>query len=193
MGLLVIIIIIGAIVATMFSLKNDRKVGEAYRKGKEEQRKAAQIEEEAAAKKALEERMQEETKRKADWEANHGRIIVPIAGVTFDNEDGTSRQRLLKDLKVRGGDAHLELEEYEFKGKPAIRVMVDGDCIGNIPKTRVAEVSDVLDRIENAHLEIERFTPDDDDDDDRRKRPEIIYRADLYITYSKQAIDQRQE
>ena len=83
--------------------------------------------------KKLEQKREAEASERAEWEAKHGRITTALAGVTFDNEDGTSRQKLLKDIKARSGDAELNLEEFEYKGQPAVRVLVDGECIGNIP------------------------------------------------------------
>ena len=124
----------------------------------------------------------------AEWDRKHGRIVTAIAGVTFKNDDGSSRQAILKDIKARGGDAELDLEEYEYKGKPAIRVLVDGDQIGNIPRGRVAEVSAILEQLEDARLEVETFRPEDEEDEDGniRHRGELIYRADLYLTYAKE-------
>lgn len=142
--------------------------------------------EEARAKREAE--REAEAARRAAWEEAHGRIKTAIAGVTFKNEDGASRQALLKDLKASGGfDAELHLEEYEYKGAPAIRVTVDGEQIGNIPKSRVAEVSAVLDRLESASLEVETFRPEEEEDEDGnvRQRGELIYRADLYLVYTK--------
>lgn len=133
------------------------------------------------------ERAQREADQKA-WEEKHGRIITAVAGVTFKNDDGISRQNILKDLKARGGyDADLELEEYEYKGKPAIRVLVDGEQIGNVPRSRVSEVSAVLDRLEDCSIKVETFRPEDEEDEDGnvRHRGELIYRADLYLVYKK--------
>lgn len=149
-----------------------------------------QQEQAAAAQKAETERQARqaaEKRRRDEWENTHGRIVTSIAGVTFNNDDGVSRQALLKDLKARGGDADLELEEYEYKGKPAIRVLVDGEQVGTIPRTRVAEVSEVLDRLESASLEVETFRPEEEEDEDGNvtQRGNLIYRADLYLIYTK--------
>lgn len=128
-----------------------------------------------------------EQEGREEWTQKHGRIVTAIAGVTFKNDDGNSRQAILKDIKARSGDAELALEEYEHKGKAAIRVLVDGDQIGNIPRSRVAEVSAVLDKLEDARLEVETFRPENEEDEDGniRRRGELIYRADLYLVYSK--------
>ena len=58
--------------------------------------------------------------KQAAWEASHGRISFAIAGVTFNNEDGSSRQKILRDLKARGDEAEVELEEFEYKGKQGL-------------------------------------------------------------------------
>ena len=131
---------------------------------------------------------EERERQRAEWESKHGRIVTALAGVTFDNEDGTSRQKLLRDYMARKTDATMNLEEFEYKGEPAVRVLIDGQCVGNIPRSHVAEVLDVMDRLENAHLDVEIFYPEDaeDDEEDRaRRRGEKIYRADLTLIYSK--------
>lgn len=60
-----------------------------------------------------------------------------VKGVTFDNDDGTSRQEILKDIKRRrppfDEDLCLCLEEYDYEGRPACYVKVNGSIIGVIP------------------------------------------------------------
>lgn len=60
-----------------------------------------------------------------------------VKGVTFDNDDGTSRQEILKDIKRRrppfDEDLCLRLEEYDYEGRPAYYVKVNGSIIGVIP------------------------------------------------------------
>lgn len=111
----------------------------------------------------------------------YGSLWTNVAGVTFKNPDGSSRQQILADLMESGGDAEVTLEEFYYKGTQAVRVLVDGRCIGNIPKHRVQDVREVLDRIVTAELNVETFEPDDADPDG----PTEIYRADLYLVYKK--------
>lgn len=111
----------------------------------------------------------------------HGSLWTNVAGVTFKNPDGSSRQQILADLMESGGDAEVTLEEFYYKGTQAVRVLVDGRCIGNIPKHRVQDVREILDRIVTAELNVETFEPDDADPDG----PAEIYRADLYLVYKK--------
>ena len=66
-----------------------------------------------------------------------------------------------------------------------LKVLVDGEQIGNVPRGRVAEILAVLDRIEDARLEVETFRPEEEDDEGKTRRGELIYRADLYLTYTK--------
>ena len=129
-----------------------------------------------------------EAARQAEWDRTHGRIVTAIAGVTFNNDDGSSRQAILKDIKARGGDAEVELEEFEYKGKPAVRVLIDGEQIGNIPRSRVQDVLAAMDAgITHASLDVETFRPEDDEDEEGnvRRRGELIYRADLTLIYNK--------
>lgn len=60
---------------------------------------------------------------------------IKVAGVTFANKDGSSRQELLKKFDQEE-EVAVSLLEHEYKGKPAFHVLVDGQVIGNIPKDK---------------------------------------------------------
>ena len=154
----------------------------------QEEQAAGAREEQAAAAARREAGRAEQTARQAEWDRTHGRIVTAIAGVTFNNDDGSSRQAILKDIKARGGDAEVELEEFEYKGKPAVRVLIDGEQIGNIPRSRVQDVLAAMDAgLTSGRLDVETFRPEDEEDDegDVRRRGELIYRADLTLIYNK--------
>ena len=126
--------------------------------------------------------------REAEWNRTHGRIVTKIAGVTYDNEDGSSRQRILKAAMAEEACGSITLELYDHRGADAIAVLYDDKEIGNIPKSRVAEVKAVMDRITAAHLDVGRFRPEDDEDDEDGEFSSLggyIYRADLTIIYTK--------
>ena len=57
------------------------------------------------------------------------------------NEDGSSRQSVLRKLKFNDPPfdegAELELSRYEWEGKPALAVLANGLQIGNIPANDV--------------------------------------------------------
>jgi hypothetical protein len=73
-----------------------------------------------------------------------------LKGVTFPNDDGTSRQENLAELaKFREsypeGKITLQAERYEYRPdignpEPAIRILWDGKGIGNIDKNIVAQL-----------------------------------------------------
>lgn len=56
--------------------------------------------------------------------------VFKVAGVTFKG-----RQKLLKQLKgdkKAGKVLNVQLEEYDYKGEPAIKVLVNGLDVGNL-------------------------------------------------------------
>ena len=129
------------------------------------------------AKHAEEERQAAEA-RKREYEARHGSIEVSVAGVTFDNDDGSSRQRILSGIykEAEGGGTNAALEEYEYKGKPAVRILVEGKCVGVIRNTDLPKVLPIVSRAEAVILYAGRFKDDDG---------KTVYRADLHIEYAK--------
>lgn len=86
-----------------------------------------------------------------------------VAGVTFDNDNGTSRQQALADLMAvygEGKDIPCRLVEYEYLGEPAFHVYVGTKIIGNIPADAVAEVKSLLPGFEDTSVQIGKFAPD---------------------------------
>lgn len=66
---------------------------------------------------------------------------IKLAGVTFKNDDGSSRQANLQNLKAKAepfdNNVNLEFERYDFQGEPAVLVTANGFGLGNIPKSEV--------------------------------------------------------
>lgn len=138
------------------------------------------------------ERNAEEANRKSErdeWERTHGRMVFNIAGVTFKNDDGTKRQDLLKEVLASGADCDITFEEYEYNGKPAVRILYDRQhMLGNVPARMVGDFLKIMDKISAVNLDIQTFTPDDVDDDwedGRKKNKEKLYRAEVHIVYDK--------
>lgn len=78
-----------------------------------------------------------------------------IVGVTFENDNGTDRQQLLKKIYNRAVkelkadpwldvDYEVSFRSYQFEGSPALAVLVDGFEIGNIAADSVTDVSEIL-------------------------------------------------
>ena len=81
----------------------------------------------------------EKTEEKSAPEGEHllNTIRTKVVGVTFDNEDGTNRQDLLKTL--RGGE-QITIEPYQYKGEPAAYVKHNGRVLGNLSAELAAEL-----------------------------------------------------
>lgn len=67
-------------------------------------------------------------------------IYFRVAGVSFNNDNGTSRQRYISKLKPF--DA-LGMTSFEYEGNTAFHILDEhGHCIGNLPKEHVDFVLD---------------------------------------------------
>lgn len=183
------------LVALILKLRNDKEKA-AYEKAVEERNAEIQrVEEEREKRKKEEDEIREKLRqereaaqeRQREWDRTHGRIVTKVAGVTFENEDGSSRQRILRDAFREESCGSVELETYEYKGTDAIAVYYEDKRIGNIPKDKIKEVLAVMDRISAGKLTVDRFHPDDDDESEARGIGGFIYRADLLIVYEKAA------
>ena len=80
-------------------------------------------------------------------------LTFRIAGTTYKNEDGTSRQTLLRKIKFRDPpfdteSVNIALEEESYNGEPSIAVKVKGQLIGYVPKDKVPYIVDNWDRID---------------------------------------------
>lgn len=80
-------------------------------------------------------------------------VQIKVAGVTFKNEKGASRQTILRKIKFNDNpfDEYIELElrQYEYDGSPAYGVYANNLQIGNIPTDKVQFVSDNLKRLDS--------------------------------------------
>ncbi len=73
-----------------------------------------------------------------------------VAGTTFTNDDGSSRQELLKKIRYRGApyrtDPDIRLEKVQYDGEDAIAVYADANQIGWIPKVELFLILPRFDR-----------------------------------------------
>lgn len=78
---------------------------------------------------------------------------VKVAGVTFQNADGTGRQTILRQIHFHDSPfdeyIDLELRRYEYDGQPAYGVYANNLQIGNIPADKVQFVSDNWKRLDS--------------------------------------------
>lgn len=76
---------------------------------------------------------------------------VKTVGVTFTNEDGSSRQDLIRRLyyhepPFEDKEIELALEKYEYRGEPAFKVLVDGHQLGNLSRADAKYMAENKDR-----------------------------------------------
>lgn len=72
-------------------------------------------------------------------------ITFRVAGTTFENEDGTSRQNILSNLKfVPEEDLDVTFTETTYDGAPAIEVHINGDQVGYVPKAKISTMQEAL-------------------------------------------------
>lgn len=143
-------------------------------------KKAAKAEAEAKAA-ADAEAFRAEVAREAAEAKKSLTIECSLAGVTFKNDDGSSRQKILAEVEDKS--VPVTLEAYKYEGNDAVRVLLDGDCVGNVPAKLVKKVISILDQVTEAWISVEGFIPEDGNS---RKE---IYRADLAIRYPNPSYD----
>lgn len=93
-----------------------------------------------------------------------------VAGVTF------YQPALQRAYKKYEEDYYIEadIEEYEYKGEQAFRILCFGKTIGNIPRHSIKKVASIYNRIVNVDVDINEFENDEG---------ETILRADVSIKY----------
>lgn len=89
-----------------------------------------------------------------------------VAGVTFTNNDGSSRQEILKEAYKKGGNFSKHsgsLKRYLYQEEDAIYVLLGDHIVGNIPAEDVSEVIGYIDDVESVYVTVSRFNADGDD------------------------------
>lgn len=118
--------------------------------------------------------------------ADSGSVTFRVAGTTFDNDDGTSRQDILRHLKFGDApwaddpdDLTAELEETEFNGDPAIEVHVNGYLVGFVPKTHIRQVAAAQQHTATCYVSSVRILGGGTGDDGR----DLSYGCEITLEY----------
>lgn len=86
-----------------------------------------------------------------------------VVGVTFDNDDGSSRQDILEENFENDPIDECFLVPYIYEGEDAISVRNwCNEMVGNISRTDVAQVRCLMDKEYYAELDVFDFYDDDD-------------------------------
>jgi IMP cyclohydrolase len=80
-------------------------------------------------------------------------VQIKISGVTFKNENGSSRQSILRKINFQDEPfneyVEVELRSYEYDNAPAYAVYANNLQIGNVPADKVQFVSDNFQRLDS--------------------------------------------
>ena len=110
-------------------------------------------------------------------------IKFKVKGVTFKNDDGSSRQTILRKLKFRDPPFDekviTSLEEYEFDGERALAICVNDLQIGSLPKELLDIAFEHID--DNLCISaVDVYGGGKDEDGERRN-----YGAEAYLRYDR--------
>lgn len=122
--------------------------------------------------------------RQAEDERRYVRLKFPVAGVTFKNEDGISRQDLLREIVLNdSGTTDVEFQEDTDHGdESGIRVMTEYGCVGFVRRSDKGKVRRFFDKMVHMRfLSVEPFETDDG---------QKVYRADIRITIDRDDPDE---
>lgn len=117
-------------------------------------------------KKVVQAMQQAAARRQAPAADDSGTVTFRVAGVTFDNDDGTSRQEILRHLKFGDSpyaddmdpdDLSLTIEETTWNGDLAYEVFANGYQIGNVPKVMISQVKIAKDHVSTCSVQSARI------------------------------------
>ena len=118
--------------------------------------------------------------------ADSGTFTFRTAGATFVNDDGTSRQDILRHLKFGDppyaddpDDLAVDLQEMSHDGQPAIAVLVNGYQVGFVPKNYIRQVQNALAHVSTCYVSDVRIIGGGTSDDGRR----LSYGCEITLTY----------
>lgn len=125
--------------------------------------------------KLLDKKAKKETVSSSASDEKDNSLFLAVAGVTFKNDDGSSRQRILKQIAESSSytDSTAYLERYLFEGEDAISVSTVLGMVGNIRRTDVQKVLPIIEGGYIARIYPETFEDEND---------KLVYRADVKIT-----------
>lgn len=174
-GLAMLIVALFCFISS-YALEQDRRArkrADKLRKKQAAERAAAKAADTQARLKSFNDEV--ERRRRIGW------YEFSVAGVTFSNDNGSSRQKILSELYAaqlaEDDDISVTLEPFEYDGEPAIHVLVNGRCVGNVPKQEVEAVSEIMAKSVK-EIKVDWFEPKDAGSSSKR-----IYRADVTLSH----------
>lgn len=88
-----------------------------------------------------------------------GSVTFRVAGTTFDNDDGSSRQEILRHMKYGDApwaddpdDLQVTIEEETYEGQLAFSVFINGYQVGFVPKSYIRQVEKAQQNISTCYV-----------------------------------------
>lgn len=115
-----------------------------------------------------------------------GSVTFRVAGTTFDNDDGTSRQEILRHLKF--GDAPwaedpddllATIEEETYNGELAFAVLINGYQVGFVPRGYIRQVEKARQNVASCYVSDVKITGGGTAEDGR----ELSYGCSITLEY----------
>ena len=101
-----------------------------------------------------------------EWNLKFGKFDFRVAGVSYKNDDGTSRQAALKSAasaQKRNSMFVMTFEQGEYDGEPSVKVFINDKCVGFIEKDKVKQFLEIKDMISRKDVDIGLYTNDTGD------------------------------
>ena len=79
-----------------------------------------------------------------NFQKSHVFMEIPVVGVTYQNDDGSDRQKFLRSFAL--GHERIEtimFNEYQYNNEPALYVLVNDKIVGNVPANLVKALIDI--------------------------------------------------
>lgn len=118
--------------------------------------------------------------------SDSGSVTFRVAGTSYDNEDGESRQEILRHLKFGDApwadgpeDLTAELEETEYNGETAFAVMVNGYQVGNVPRANIRQVITAREHVATCYVSSVRILGGGTDSDGKQ----LNYGCEITLEY----------
>lgn len=86
-----------------------------------------------------------------------------VVGVTYENDDGTSRQDVLEQIYKNGKTSDVVFKHFTFDGSPALYVIANGKCVGCVASDCVGDVTALINSGRYAKIFVDKFKNDDGD------------------------------
>ena len=95
----------------------------------------------------IEKLLHEDIKRNVEsynFQKSHIFKEIHVVGVTYQNEDGSDRQKILRSFAL--GHERIDtimFNEYQYNNEPALYVLVNDKIVGNVPANLVQDLLEI--------------------------------------------------